>query len=265
MARQKIVAGNWKMNLDRAAATALTEGVAARRGEVPAVELVLCPPSLYLGTVGTALKLSGTASPSGVWLGGQNMHDKPSGAYTGEVAPAMLTDIGCHYVILGHSERRTLFGETDATVNAKTKAALAAGLVPIVCVGETLDQREAGQTIEVVAGQIEAVIAHLVAAGGAAVVAYEPVWAIGTGKVASPEDAQQVHAAIRGMLAEADSELAERTRIVYGGSVQPNNAEGLLSQDDIDGALVGGASLKAESFGKLIEIASKLAQQVKTD
>ena len=250
MARQKIVAGNWKMNLDRAAATALTEGVAARRGEVQAVELVLCPPSLYLGTVGTALKLSGTASPSGVWLGGQNMHDKPSGAYTGEVAPAMLTDIGCHYVILGHSERRTLFGETDATVNAKTKAALAAGLVPIVCVGETLEEREAGKTQAVVTEQVQGSLAGLAPEEIAKIViAYEPVWAIGTGKVATPEQAQEVHALIRGLLATmASPAVAAEVTIQYGGSVKPDNAASLAVQPDIDGALVGGASLKADDF-----------------
>ena len=250
MARQKIVAGNWKMNLDRAAATALTEGVAARRGEVPAVELVLCPPSLYLGTVGTALKLSGTASPSGVWLGGQNMHDKPSGAYTGEVAAAMLTDIGCHYVILGHSERRTLFGETDATVNAKTKAALAAGLVPIVCVGETLEEREAGKTQAVVTEQVQGSLAGLAPEEIAKIViAYEPVWAIGTGKVATPEQAQEVHALIRGLLATmASPAVAAEVTIQYGGSVKPDNAASLAVQPDIDGALVGGASLKADDF-----------------
>jgi triosephosphate isomerase len=250
MARQKIVAGNWKMNLDRAAAIALTEGVAARRGEVPAVELVLCPPSVYLGTVGTALKLAGATSPSGVWLGGQNMHDKPSGAYTGEVAPAMLTDIGCRYVILGHSERRTLFGETDATVNAKTKAALAAGLVPIVCVGETLEEREAGKTQAVVTEQVRGSLAGLTPEDLAKVViAYEPVWAIGTGKVATPEQAQEVHALIRGLLAGmASPAVAADVTIQYGGSVKPDNAASLAAQPDIDGALVGGASLKADDF-----------------
>ena len=214
------------------------------------MELVLCPPSLYLGTVGTALKLSGTASPSGVWLGGQNMHDKPSGAYTGEVAPAMLTDIGCHYVILGHSERRTLFGETDATVNAKTKAALAAGLVPIVCVGETLEEREAGKTQAVVTEQVQGSLAGLAPEEIAKIViAYEPVWAIGTGKVATPEQAQEVHALIRGLLATmASPAVAAEVTIQYGGSVKPDNAASLAVQPDIDGALVGGASLKADDF-----------------
>lgn len=250
MSRKHIVAGNWKMNLDRAAATALTESVAARCGEVSGVELVLCPPSPYIGTVGAALKLSGDMSPSGVWLGGQNMHDKASGAFTGEVAPGMLVDMGCRYVILGHSERRTLFGETDATVNAKTKAALAAGLVPIVCVGETLEEREAGKTQAVVTEQVRGSLAGLAPEELAKIViAYEPVWAIGTGKVATPEQAQEVHALIRGLLGGmASPGVAAEMTIQYGGSVKPDNAASLAAQPDIDGALVGGASLKAADF-----------------
>jgi triosephosphate isomerase len=250
MARKKIVAGNWKMNLDRAAATALAAGVATRRSEVPAVHLVLCPPSVYIGTVGTALNLSGDTSPSGVWLGGQNMHDKASGAFTGEVAPAMLVDMGCRYVILGHSERRTLFGETDATVNAKTKAALAAGLVPIVCVGETLEEREAGNTQAVVTEQVRGSLAGLSPGElSQVVIAYEPVWAIGTGRVATPEQAQEVHALIRTLLGGiASPAVAAEVTIQYGGSVKPDNAAVLAAQPDIDGALVGGASLKADDF-----------------
>jgi triosephosphate isomerase len=246
MSRRKIVAGNWKMNLDRAQARALTEAVAARRGEAAAVELVLCPPALYIETVGTAL----AAATSDVGLGGQNAHDKASGAFTGEVAPAMLVDLGCRYVILGHSERRTLFGETDATVNAKTKAALAAGLTPIVCVGETLEEREAGRTAAVVTAQVQGSLAGLSAADlEKIVVAYEPVWAIGTGKVATPGQAQEVHALIRGLLAGlASPPVAAKVRIQYGGSVKPDNAADLAAQPDIDGALVGGASLKADDF-----------------
>ena len=246
MPRTKIVAGNWKMNLDRAKAKELTAAVAARRGEAAAVELVLCPPALYVETVGSAL--AGTKSDVG--LGAQNMHDKASGAFTGEVAPPMLVDLGCQYVILGHSERRTLFGETDAAVNVKTKAALAAGLVPIVCVGETLEEREAGKTAAVVTGQVQGSLAGLSAAElEKVVVAYEPVWAIGTGKVATPEQAQEVHALIRRLLAGLSSpEVATRVRIQYGGSVKPDNAADLARQPDIDGALVGGASLKADDF-----------------
>jgi triosephosphate isomerase len=246
MPRKKIVAGNWKMNLDRAKAKELTAAVAARRGEAAAVELVLCPPALYVETVGSAL----AGAKSNVGLGAQNMHDKASGAFTGEVAPPMLVDLGCHYVILGHSERRTLFGETDAAVNVKTKAALAAGLVPIVCVGETLEEREAGKTAAVVTGQVQGSLAGLSAAElEKVVVAYEPVWAIGTGKVATPEQAQEVHALIRALLAGLSSpEVAARVRIQYGGSVKPDNAADLARQPDIDGALVGGASLKADDF-----------------
>ena len=246
MPRTKIVAGNWKMNLDRAKAKELTAAVAARRGEAAAVELVLCPPTLYVETVGSAL----AGIKSNVGLGAQNMHDKASGAFTGEVAPPMLVDLGCQYVILGHSERRTLFGETDAAVNVKTKAALAAGLVPIVCVGETLEEREAGKTAAVVTGQVQGSLAGLSAAElEKVVVAYEPVWAIGTGKVATPEQAQEVHALIRALLAGLSSpEVAARVRIQYGGSVKPDNAADLARQPDIDGALVGGASLKADDF-----------------
>ena len=246
MPRTKIVAGNWKMNLDRAKALELTAAVAGRRGEAATVELVLCPPALYVDTVGAAL----SGSKSDVGLGAQNMHDKASGAFTGEVAPPMLVDLGCQYVILGHSERRTLFGETDAAVNVKTKAALAAGLVPIVCVGETLEEREAGKTAAVVTGQVQGSLAGLSAADlEKVVVAYEPVWAIGTGKVATPEQAQEVHALIRRLLAGLSSpEVAARVRIQYGGSVKPDNAADLARQPDIDGALVGGASLKADDF-----------------
>lgn len=243
-ARRKIVAGNWKMNLDRAKARELAAAVAARAMEAGATELVLCPPAPYLDSVGATLAAAAVA------LGGQNMLDKPSGAFTGEVAPPMLVDLGCRYVILGHSERRTLFGETDATVNAKTKAALAAGLTPIVCVGETLEEREGGRTAEVVTTQVRGSLAGLSASDvEKVVVAYEPVWAIGTGKVATPQQAQEVHALIRGLLAGlASPAVADRVRIQYGGSVKPDNAADLAVQPDIDGALVGGASLKADDF-----------------
>jgi triosephosphate isomerase len=246
MSRRKIVAGNWKMNLDRTQARELTTAVAARRGTAAAVELVLCPPALYVETVGTAL----AAAQSDIGLGGQNVHDKPNGAFTGEVSPPMLVDLGCRYVILGHSERRTLCGETDAVVNAKTKAALAAGLTPIVCVGETLAEREADRTAAVVTGQVQGSLAGLSAADlEKIVVAYEPVWAIGTGKVATPEQAQEVHALIRSQLAALSSAaVAAQVRIQYGGSVKPDNAADLAAQPDIDGALVGGASLKADDF-----------------
>lgn len=248
--RRRIVAGNWKMNLDHTGAVGLTEGVAAGAGDCGGVELVLCPPAIYLEAVAGALKLAGGTSPSGVTLGGQNLHDQPKGAFTGELAPAMLVDVGCRWCIVGHSERRTLFGETDAIVNTKAKAALAAGLTPIVCVGETLEEREQDRTAAVVTGQIDGSLAGLSAADLAGtVIAYEPVWAIGTGKVATPEQAQKVHALIRGQLAKlADAAAADAVVIQYGGSVKPDNAAVLAAQPDIDGALVGGASLKADDF-----------------
>ena len=244
MSRRKIVAGNWKMNLDRAKARELAAAVAARQAEAGRAELVLCPPAVYLETVGNAI------AGSGVALGAQNAHAMPGGAYTGEVADCMLLDLGCRFVILGHSERRLLCGETDAAVNAKAKAALAAGLMPIVCVGETLEDREGGRTEAVVTTQINGSLAGLSAADLArTVVAYEPVWAIGTGKVATPQQAQEVHALIRGLLATlASPAVAAGVRIQYGGSVKPDNAADLARQPDIDGALVGGASLKADDF-----------------
>jgi triosephosphate isomerase len=242
--RTPIVAGNWKMNLDRAAARELVTGVVAGCGGAAAVELVVCPPAVYLDAVGAQL------AGADVALGAQNMSDKPTGAFTGEIAATMLLDVGCRYVILGHSERRTLFGETDAAVNAKAKAALAAGLVPIVCVGETLAERETGRTGAIVTSQVRGSLAGIPAADLArVVVAYEPVWAIGTGKVATPEQAQEVHALIRGLLASlADASTAAVVRLQYGGSVKPDNAASLAAQPDIDGALVGGACLKAGDF-----------------
>jgi len=244
--RRPIVAGNWKMNLDRARGRDLAAAVAARRGEARGVDLVLCPPTVYLETVGSALADAGTD----VALGGQNAHDKSGGAFTGEVAAPMLVDVGCRFVILGHSERRTLCGETDAAVNAKAKAALAAGLTPIVCVGETLAEREAGRTEAVVTSQVEGSLAGLSSADlERLVIAYEPVWAIGTGRVATPEQAQEVHALIRRLLAGlASAAVAAKVRIQYGGSVKPDNVAELAAQPDIDGALVGGASLAGADF-----------------
>lgn len=250
MSRTSIVAGNWKMNLDRGAAEALTKAVAAGRDQAGDVDVVLCPPSIYIGTVGTALSATSGGSPSGVGLGAQNMSEQASGAYTGEISAGMLVDMCCGYVILGHSERRTLMGESDELVAAKVKAALAAGLTPIVCVGEQLAEREADRTHEVVSTQVRGSLAGLSADELAkVVVAYEPVWAIGTGKVATPEQAQDVHALIRSLLAKmASPEVADGIRIQYGGSVKAGNAADLAAQPDIDGALVGGASLEAEGF-----------------
>jgi len=254
--RTKIVAGNWKMNLDRAGAKALTAAVAARTAEAAGVELVLCPPSVYADVVKTTLVAGG--SPAHLTLGAQNMLDKPSGAFTGEVSAAMLKDVGCQYVILGHSERRTLCGETDSIVNAKTKAALATGLTPIVCVGELLEEREAGRTQAVVTTQIQRSLAGLTPAElERVVVAYEPVWAIGTGVTATPDQAQDVHAMIRGLVSRSyGPEASEKLRIQYGGSVKPDNAAELLGQTDIDGALVGGASLKVDAFAGIVNAVS---------
>ncbi|MGA2065108.1 MAG: triose-phosphate isomerase [Thermoguttaceae bacterium] len=244
MHRTPLIAGNWKMNLDRAAAVALAEGVVRQAGRVRGVDLAVCPPACYLEAVGRAV----AGSP--VALGAQNMYHQPHGAFTGEISAAMLRDLGCRYVILGHSERRHILGETDAEINKKVHAALAAGLVPIVCVGELLAQREAGQTLQVIRSQFDGSLAGLSASQvGGIVIAYEPVWAIGTGRVATPAQAEEVHLDLRKIMADRyNEELAQVVRIQYGGSVKPENAAELLRQPDIDGALVGGASLKVDQF-----------------
>ncbi len=242
--RRPFIAGNWKMNLDRAGAVALAAEVARRASEFPHVDLAVCPPFVYLEAV------RGAISGSPVGLGAQNMYCVPSGAFTGEISPAMLKDTGCRYVILGHSERRHVFKESNADVNKKVLAAFAAGLVPIVCVGEQLSEREAGRTDAVIREQFEGSLAGVSAEQmHGAVIAYEPVWAIGTGKVATPEQAEEVHAGLRKLLeSRYNVEVAAAVRIQYGGSVKPDNAAELLAQPNIDGALVGGASLKAADF-----------------
>jgi triosephosphate isomerase len=232
------------MNLNKVECTALAAAVAEMIKPGTPCDVAICPPSVYLDAVGQAIK------GSSVGLGAQNMYHQANGAYTGETSAAMLLDLGCHYVILGHSERRALLGETSELVNQKTKAALKAGLVPIVCVGETLAEREAGRTTEVVTEQFDVSLGGLSDSDMAGVViAYEPVWAIGTGKVATPAQAEEVHATLRGLLASRYNEaVAGKVRIQYGGSVKADNAAQLLSQPNIDGALVGGASLTADSF-----------------
>lgn len=242
--RRPLVAGNWKMHLNRSGAVTLAQSVAAGAGQVAAAQLAVCPPSVYIDAVRQAL-----AGSSVAW-GGQNLYHQSQGAFTGEISAGMLVDLGCRYVILGHSERRHLMGETDAMVCDKTKAALAAGLVPIVCLGELLAEREAGQTAAVIARQFQGSLAGLAADDVARlVIAYEPVWAIGTGKVATPAQAQEVHAELRRLLAERyNPATAAAVRILYGGSVKAANAAELLQQADIDGALVGGASLEAGEF-----------------
>ncbi len=250
--RKPFIAGNWKMNTTRDQAVALAQAVARQVENAAAkVDVAVCPPFVYLEAVAGAL------AGSAVGLGAQNAYPKDSGAYTGEVSMGMLRDIGCQYVILGHSERRQLLGESDAFIFEKVQAALNAGLIPIVCVGEVLEDREAGRTHDVIRKQFEGSLAGLSAENMAQVViAYEPVWAIGTGKVASPEQAEEVHLDLRKMLAERyNTEIAEQVRIQYGGSVKPDNAAQLLSQPNIDGALVGGASLKAEDFAAIVAAA----------
>ena len=232
------------MNTRAAGAGELAKGVVEAVGKDPAVDVALCPPSVYLAIVADAT--AGTP----VGLGAQNLYAAEDGAFTGEVNAGMLTDVGCRYVILGHSERRALMGETDKQVSEKLHAAMAGNLIPIVCVGETLEDREAGRTEKVVETQVRGSLEGLdeVRAAGI-VIAYEPVWAIGTGKTASPEQAEEVHAFIRKLLGDLFTpEVAEQIRIQYGGSVKPGNAKELLGQPNIDGALVGGASLKADDF-----------------
>lgn len=241
--RDILVAGNWKMNGSAAFNAELVAGIVAGAPRSERVKLLVCPPFPYLSAVAEA------TSGTGVALGAQNVSEHACGAYTGEVAPSMLSDVGCEYVIVGHSERRTLYGESSQQVAAKFKATLGACMKPILCVGETLEEREAGDTESVVDEQLDAVLDLVgIAAFGSAVIAYEPVWAIGTGMTASPEQAQEVHAHIRARLAERDASVAEGTQILYGGSMKGDNAAGLLAQPDIDGGLIGGASLKAADF-----------------
>lgn len=242
--QRKLIAGNWKMNTDRASAVALAKGIVNGVDKYKAVDLLVCPPSVYLVQVGEVV------AGSTVALGAQNMYHEANGAFTGELSAAMLRDVGCTHVIFGHSERRHILGETDVDVNKKTLAALAASLVPIVCVGELLAEREANQTAAVIRRQFEGSLAGVTADQiDRVVIAYEPVWAIGTGKVATPEQAEAVHADLRKLLVERyNDRSAAKVRILYGGSVKASNAGELLAQPNIDGALVGGASLKADDF-----------------
>jgi triosephosphate isomerase (TIM) len=251
--RRPFIAGNWKMNLDRAGSVALAAAIARRAGEVPHCDLAICPPSVYLDAV------RGAIAGSTLALGAQDVYFEASGAFTGEISAAMLIDLGCRYVILGHSERRHILGETDDQVRKKAVAALAAGLSPIVCVGELLAQREAGQTGAVIRGQFEGSLWGLTAEQmGRVTIAYEPVWAIGTGKVATPEQAEAVHLDLRKIVAgRYNAGVADLVRIQYGGSVKPDNAVQLLAQPNVDGALVGGASLKADDFLKIAQAAAR--------
>jgi triosephosphate isomerase len=260
MKRTLFLAGNWKMNPPTlAAARALAEAVKAGVGQAADVRVAVCPPSVFLHAIDAVL----AGSPVG--LGAQNMHWKPEGAYTGELSGAMLNDAGCTHVILGHSERRHGLGETDAQVNAKLHAALAAQLIPIVCIGETEQERDANQTEDVVLGQLTGSLAGLAPEQMAGVVlAYEPVWAIGTGRTATPAQAQEVHRLIRTWIEQAaGAATAARVVVQYGGSVKPDNAADLLACPDIDGALVGGASLKAGDFLAIIQAAQDVTARGK--
>jgi triosephosphate isomerase len=244
--RQPLVAGNWKMHGSRAENASLVSGLLDLLQPDKRAEILLCPPFPYLMETGRLLKDSGVA------LGAQSVCAESQGAFTGEVSAAMLKDVGCRYVLVGHSERRQLFGERDALVARKFVAAQGQALVPVLCVGETLEEREGGQTTSVVSRQLEAVLAVTgVQALARAVIAYEPVWAIGTGRTASPEQAQEVHAMIRAKVTELDATIGGSVRILYGGSVKASNAQELFAMPDIDGGLVGGASLKADEFARI--------------
>lgn len=248
--RRKLIAGNWKMNKDIHEAATLIEEIKARlRDFTNAVDIVLCPPFPSLVVASALIK------NSPLKLGAQNMSQQDDGAYTGEVSARMLTAVGCTHVILGHSERRQYFKETDALVNVKLKKALAAGLIPIVCIGEALEERESGITEQIITAQVKGVFHELTSAEiGKTVLAYEPVWAIGTGKNATPDQANQVHRLIRKLVGQLTSwSVAEHITIQYGGSMNAANASSLLSQADIDGGLIGGASLKADSFMAIIQ------------
>ncbi len=247
---RQLIAGNWKMNLDTVACRTLAQAVKAMAANSRG-ELAVFPPSCYLPTVAECLR------GSAVSWGAQNVHFEAKGAFTGEISASMLADLTCGYTIVGHSERRQLFGETDDQVNRKALALLAAGIQPIICVGETLQQREAGQTQDIVRSQMTGSLAKFTAEQlSQTVIAYEPVWAIGTGKTATPDQAQAVHADLRKWLEiRYNQTLASTVRILYGGSVKADNANDLLSQPDINGALVGGASLQASAFAAIAEAA----------
>lgn len=249
MSRKPIIAGNWKLHNNRTQTAELASKLAAAIGNYDAADVVICPTFTSLDAASQAIK------QSSISLGAQNVHEAEKGAFTGEITADMLKEAGVQYVIVGHSERRQYFNETDEKINAKVKALYAKDLTPIICVGETLEERESGRMEEVVSSQVKACLAGLPADKVAAsVIAYEPVWAIGTGKTASKEQAQEVHALIRGLLTELfGKEVAEAVRIQYGGSVKPDNVKELMAQPDIDGALVGGAALDADSFAAIVK------------
>ncbi len=248
--RKKVIAGNWKMNNNLSGAVELISGIKNGLADFePQADMIICPPYISLETAAALIK------DTPIKLGAQNMYFEDSGAYTGEVSAEMLKSVGCEYVILGHSERRTIFNESDETINKKVKKALAGGLKPIFCIGETLEERESGVTNKVVEKQVRDGLQDISESDLAnVIVAYEPVWAIGTGKTATPEQAQEVHEFIRNLIKELYSENAAQNLVIqYGGSVKPANAKELLSQNDIDGALVGGACLQPDSFLDIVK------------
>ena len=245
--RTPLIAGNWKLHKTRAEALALVQALRAAVAALDDREIVVAPTFPALAEVATAL------AGSNIQVAAQNCYPEASGAFTGEVSPQLLADAGCRYVIVGHSERRQLFGETDAFINRKVQAVLAVGLRVILCIGETLEEREGERMLDVLARQVKGGLQAVPASRmEQVVIAYEPVWAIGTGKVASRDQAQEAHSFIRGLLQGLfDPETAQAARILYGGSVKPDNIDGLMAENDIDGALVGGASLKAEDFSRI--------------
>jgi triosephosphate isomerase (TIM) len=249
--RIPLIAGNWKMYHGGQSGIGLAQAVIEFAKALPKVHIAIAPPSTLLAAVSATIE----ENHSKVLLAAQNLYPKNEGAFTGEVSGPFLKEAGCTWVIVGHSERRQYFAETDAFVADKVSAALGAGLLPIICVGETLQQREGGETLRVVKQQVEAFLDLIAQTKESVAIAYEPVWAIGTGKVAGPTEAEEVHAAIRTWLKNKSEDLAERTRILYGGSVKADNASALLNCPNIDGALVGGASLDAGSFGAIARAA----------
>ena len=250
MERRPLIAGNWKMNLNLDEAVSLVNAIADSISDLPGVDVLVAPPFTTINTVKRAI------GHTKILLGAQNMHWEMSGAFTGEISGRMLQEIGCTHIILGHSERRMLFSETNEMVDLKMKSAVALGLIPVLCVGETIEQREAGQTFEVIEDQLAASLKNFRVnkdMPATTILAYEPVWAIGTGLTATPEQAQEIHYFIRTWIENNfNAELAQQIRILYGGSVKPDNVSDLMAEADIDGALVGGASLKADSFVQLI-------------
>ena len=247
--RKPFIAGNWKMNMNTASAVSLASGLVKELEGVDSVDVAVCPPFVYLQAVAAAL------SASNIALGSQNVYFEESGAFTGEISCDMLKDVCCTYAIIGHSERRHVMGETDELINKKISAAINSGLLPIFCVGELLDERQAGTTNDVVARQVKKGLEGICDERIQAVtIAYEPVWAIGTGLTATPEQAQEVHAMIRGLLTELyGKDIAQSLRIQYGGSAKPGNTAELMGQPDVDGLLVGGASLKVEDFAAMVK------------